>query len=185
MPLQSFALVVRCGAQGVYVAQNGGRAPRARKKSSKRPANRPRGGLTLDVDMFALFADCATEEDGSFSFEREEVAMDPGIERWLPAYFTEEDARKGRVVDPTGGGNGFLGGMSVALARGKGVVEAAAWGSVAASFMIEQVGVPVLGREVEVDVTGAKGEKVGEREVWNGESVEERLEKFRERCGPW
>lgn len=186
MPLQSFALVVRCGAQGCYVAKNGGRSRRpsaARRKKSKRPANRPRGGLTLDMDMFSLFADCTTEDDGSFSFEREEVEMDPGIEKWLPAYFTSVDAEKGAVVDPTGGGNGFLGGMSVALARGKGVVEAAAWGNVAASFMIEQVGVPA--RRTEVDVKDASGEKAKERELWNGESVEERLEKFRARCGPW
>lgn len=129
--------------------------------------------------MFSLFANFSTGEDGSYSFEREEVEVSAGLERWLPAYFEGEEG-KGKVVDPTGGGNGFLGGMSVGLARGKGVVEAAAWGSVAASFMIEQVGVPVLSFSEESGEDERKGE-----ELWNGESVEGRLEVFRERCGPW
>ncbi len=45
-------------------------------------------------------------------------------------------------------------------------MEASAWGSVAASFMIEQVGTPVLGQN-------EKGQ-----ETWNGEKVQERLEAF-------
>ncbi|CZR66803.1 related to MAK32 protein [Phialocephala subalpina] len=165
MPLQSFALVIRCGGQGVYVAKNGGRSRRASIVKRKRPRNYARGGLTLDMDMESLFAGLL---NGDGSFEREEVSIDPGIELWLPAVFGENDQE--RVVDPTGGGNGFLGGLSIALARGKGVEEAAAWGSVAASFMIEQVGVPVLG----VDEEG--------RETWNGDSVERRLGKFMKKC---
>ncbi|KAE8452628.1 hypothetical protein EG329_013887 [Mollisiaceae sp. DMI_Dod_QoI] len=165
MPLQSFALVIRCGAQGCYVAKNGGRSRRASIVKRKRPRNYARGGLTLDMDMEALFAGLL---NGDGSFEREEVPIDPGIELWLPAVFGEGEQE--RVVDPTGGGNGFLGGLAIALARGKGVEEAAAWGSVAASFMIEQVGVPVLG----VDEEG--------RETWNGDSVERRLEQFLNKC---
>ncbi|PVH82596.1 Ribokinase-like protein [Cadophora sp. DSE1049] len=177
MPLQSYALVVRCGAQGVYVAKNGGRSRRPSMKrknwKARRPANHARGGLTLDMDMTALFAGLL-DEDGELVRE-EEVEMDPGIERWLPAYFTEGDVE--RVVDPTGGGNGFLGGMAVALARGRGVVEASAWGSVAASFMIEQVGVPVLS-------SAPSGEgKEGEVELWNGLRVEERLEEYLKMVG--
>lgn len=118
------------------------------------------------MDMESLFAGLL---NGDGSFEREEVPIDPGIELWLPAYFTSAD--EGRVVDPTGGGNGFLGGLAIALARGKGVEEAAAWGSVAASFMIEQVGVPILGTD-----------ELG-NETWNGEVVEKRLEAFIKRCG--
>jgi hypothetical protein len=131
----------------------------------KRPANHARGGLTLDMDMESLFAGLLNG-DGSF-IEREEVPIDPGIEKWLPAFFEENDGD--RVVDPTGGGNGFLGGMAVALARGKGEVEAAAWGSVAASFMIEQVGVPVLG-------VHENGE-----EAWNNELVGKRLDEYMSR----
>lgn len=172
MPLQSFALVIRCGPKGCFVAKNGGRSRRPSIMKRKRPRNHARGGLTLDMDMEALFAGLM---DGEGSFEREVVPVDPGIERWLPAYFQEGDGDEGqgKVVDPTGGGNGFLGGLAVALARGKGVEEAAAWGSVAASFAIEQVGMPVLGQDEE------------DRETWNGVRVEERLNEFMKRSGKW
>jgi hypothetical protein len=166
MPLQSFALVIRCGAKGCYIAKNGGRSRRPSVVKRKRPANHPRGGLTLDMDMESLFAGLMSGEN---SFEREEVAIDPGVETWLPAYFTENE--KDRVVDPTGGGNGFLGGLAVALARGKGLEEAAVWGSVAASFAIEQVGMPVLGRDEEG------------RETWNGVVANDRLDEFMQRVG--
>ena len=166
MPLQSFALVIRCGAKGCYIAKNGGRSRRPSIVKRKRPRNHARGGLTLDMDMEALFAGLM---DGEGSFERDPVPVDPGIERWLPA--VHSDAEK--VVDPTGGGNGFLGGLAVALARGKAVEEAAAWGSVAASFAIEQVGMPLLG-------TDEKG-----KETWNGVRVEERLREFMEKNGRW
>lgn len=77
---------------------------------------------------------------------------------------------------PTDGGAGantdcstFLGGLAVALARGEGVEEACAWGSVAASFAIEQVGVPVLGADKEG------------RETWNCVRVDDRLAEFKGR----
>ncbi len=161
MPLQSYTLVIRCGEKGVYLAKNGGRSRRPSVIKKKRPANRPRGGLTLDVDMEALFAGLLGD-DGEL--EREVVPIDPGLEMWLPAYFGKENAEM--VVDPTGGGNGFLGGLAVALARGKEIQEAAAWGSVAASFSIEQVGMPILGTD-----------EMG-RETWNGALVEERLDEY-------
>ncbi|KAK0129045.1 hypothetical protein ONS95_000984, partial [Cadophora gregata] len=175
MPLQSYALVVRCGAQGCYVAKNGGHSRRpSMMRKARRPANHARGGLTLDMDMTALFAGLL-DEDGELVRE-EEVPIDPGIEKWLPAYFGGGESE--RVVDPTGGGNGFLGGLAIALARGRGVVEASAWGSVAASFMIEQVGVPVL-------TSAASGEEgnEGEVELWNGVLVEKRLEDYLKKIG--
>ena len=90
--------------------------------------------------------------------------LSPTQKRWLPAFHTDAD----KVVDPTGGGNGFLGGLAVGLVRTKGdVVEAARWGSVAASFTIEQVGMPVL--------------TSGSEEKWNGVSVKERLEEYKKR----
>jgi sugar/nucleoside kinase (ribokinase family) len=84
--------------------------------------------------------------------------------RWIPAYHQNSD----KVIDPTGGGNAFLGGLTIGLARGATVEEAAILGSVAASFAIEQVGVPKL----TVDVND---------ERWNGERVQDRLERFMER----
>jgi len=162
MPLQSFALVIRAGAKGSYIAKNGGRSQRPSVVKRKRPANHGRGGLMPDTDIEALFAGLM---QGDGSFERVEPAVDPGVEMWMPAYHT--DSKK--VVDPTGAGNGFLGGLAVALARGKGLEEAAAWASVAASFAIEQVGMPKLGND-------EKGV-----ETWNGVYVDKRLKEFQKR----
>ncbi|KAF2969531.1 hypothetical protein GQX73_g4068 [Xylaria multiplex] len=192
MPLQSFSIVVRAGEKGCYLARNGGRKRTHKHKSKtkgKKPSALLHGGLRPDTDMEALFAGLLQDPEGSIA--REEIEVDPGIERWIPAFHTktyqeddnntvndEEDGegetprekrKKAKVVDPTGGGNTFLGGLAVALARGKGLEEAAAWGSVAASFAIEQVGVPTLGYDDEG------------RETWNGVRVDERFEEFKTR----
>ncbi|CAN8102973.1 unnamed protein product [Discula destructiva] len=169
----------------------GGDGPSANKR--RRKALGHRGALQPDTDMMSLFAGLlqpetdgdADNDDGggggegkaqTFTFIRDdddddddEPEIDPGLDKWLPAYWTREQAEN--VIDPTGGGNTFLGGMAVALARGKCMEEAASWGSVAASFAIEQVGVPALG-------SNAKGE-----ETWNGVRVEDRLSDFYERTG--
>jgi len=92
-----------------------------------------------------------------------------GSSKWMPAYHQSAE----NVVDPTGGGNGFLGGLAVGLVRSqsagmKQLEEAASWGSVSASFAIEQVGMPVSGHD-------------GVRETWNGVVVEERLAEFKQR----
>ncbi|KAF4465587.1 carbohydrate kinase MAK32 [Fusarium albosuccineum] len=165
MPLQSFTLVVRAGDKGCYVAKNGGRKRQRDPKSTakRRKKDYVRGGLQPDTDMEALFAGLLQDADGIIA--REEIEVDPGIERWIPAYHNDPS----KVVDPTGGGNTFLGGLGVALARGESLEDAAIWGAVAASFAIEQVGVPTLGRD-------ADG-----REAWNGQNVEDRLSEFRQR----
>ncbi|KAI2613819.1 Ribokinase-like protein [Hypoxylon fragiforme] len=165
MPLQSFAIVVRAGEKGCYLARNGGRKRKTRPSvpRSKKPSAFLHGGLRPDTDMEALFAGLLQDPEGSIA--REEIEVDPGVERWIPAYHTEPE----KVVDPTGGGNTFLGGLAVALARGKNLEEAAAWGSVAASFAIEQVGTPTLGKDED-----------GE-ETWNGVNVNKRFEEFKSR----
>ncbi|CAK1360815.1 hypotheticalsprotein [Cercospora beticola] len=87
--------------------------------------------------------------------------------RWLPAYHSDSS----RVIDPTGGGNGFLGGLAVGLVRtGFDVVEAARWGSVAASFTIEQVGMPILSSATD-----------DQAELWNNVNVLDRLAEYRKR----
>lgn len=168
MPLQSFAIVVRAGEKGCYLARNGGRKRKVRPAAPqrKKPSALLHGGLQPDTDMEALFAGLLQDPEGTIA--REEIEVDPGVERWLPAYHTGDGAAD-RVVDPTGGGNTFLGALAVALARGKNLEEAAAWGSVAASFAIEQVGVPVLAQ----DEDG--------RETWNGVVVDDRFEEFKTR----
>lgn len=88
----------------------------------------------------------------------------------LPAYYDEVGERNHtKVVDPTGGGNAFVGGLGIGMARGMDMVEAAAMGTVAASFAIEQIGMPVL-------TQGVDGE-----ELWNGVRVSDRLEEYRRR----
>lgn len=165
MPLQSFTLVVRAGDKGCYIAKNGGRKRQRGPDSTTKRRKKvfPRGGLQPDTDMEALFAGLLQETDGRD--DDEEIELDPGIERWIPAY--HQDIAK--VVDPTGGGNTFLGGLGVALARGENIEDAAVWGSVAASFAIEQVGMPVL-------ATDAEG-----NETWNGHDANDRLRDFQAR----
>jgi sugar/nucleoside kinase (ribokinase family) len=97
-----------------------------------------------------------------------------GQRKWMPAY--HQSAQK--VVDPTGGGNSFLGGLAVGVLRGRGasvmenLEEGAMWGSISASFAIEQVGMPVLAHS-------AHGE------TWNGVCVEDRLSDFKQRVASY
>jgi sugar/nucleoside kinase (ribokinase family) len=93
-----------------------------------------------------------------------------GLQKWLPAYHQSVE----KVIDPTGGGNGFLGGLAMGMVRGsasswvENLYEAAIWGSISASFAIEQVGMPVLSHSPN-----------GER--WNGIRVEDKLVQFKQR----
>lgn len=101
-------------------------------------------------------------KDGCFLTRR-------GLQKWLPAYHQSAE----KVMDPTGGGNGFLGGLAVGLVRGgpkpgvENLEEAAVWGSVSASLAIEQVGMPVLSYN-----PGG--------ETWNGIFAMDRLSEFKD-----
>ncbi|KAK5657687.1 hypothetical protein OQA88_2759 [Cercophora sp. LCS_1] len=166
MPLQSYTLVVRAGDKGCYVARNGGRKRVVKGGGAKKKKKEyVRGGLTADTDMFSLFAGLMQDDEGHVA--REEIEVDPGLEKWFPAYYRPEEGNK--IVDPTGGGNTFLGGLAVALARGKTIEDACAWASVAASFAIEQVGVPTLGKDEEGN------------ETWNTVRVDDRLKEYQGR----
>lgn len=72
--------------------------------------------------------------------------------RWLPAYHRSDpnNTTPSRVVDVTGGGNAFMGGFCAGLIDDN-LIEgctrhesAAIFGSVAASFAIEQMGMPSI-----------------------------------------
>jgi sugar/nucleoside kinase (ribokinase family) len=80
---------------------------------------------------------------------------------WLPIYHEKGSVE---VVDPTGAGNTFLGGLAWALANGQTIETAAAYGSVVAGVAIEQIGTPKL-----------------EGEAWNGLSFADRCKLYRER----
>lgn len=91
--------------------------------------------------------------------------------QWLPPFYKagmgEEQAVK--VVDPTGAGNTFLGGFAIGYLQRRGnILEAACYGSVAASFALEQVGMPGKSNG-------------GDEELWNGDSVIRRLHQYRAR----
>ena len=92
------------------------------------------------------------------------------LSKWLPPFHiagTREE-QPTKVVDPTGAGNAFLGGYSIGyLQTGGDIIQAACYGSVAASFALEQVGMPKRNE--------------GDEELWNGASVLGRLYEYRAR----
>ncbi|KAK4540348.1 hypothetical protein LTR36_009305 [Oleoguttula mirabilis] len=86
---------------------------------------------------------------------------------WLPSFYaSDRDAHM--VVDATGAGNAFLGAFAIGWQESGSYVEAAKYGQVAASFVIEQVGLPVRFGH-------------GELELWNCCAVRERLAVYRAR----
>lgn len=87
-----------------------------------------------------------------------------GRHKWLPA-FSDSDFT---VVDATGAGNTFLGALTFAMsACGHDVVEASALASVAASFSLQQIGLPNLSAESE------------SRDICNGDTFARRCEIYR------
>ncbi|KAF7720116.1 ABC transporter D family protein [Penicillium ucsense] len=76
---------------------------------------------------------------------------------WLDPYYSETLGKESdaKTVDPTGAGNTFLGSYAVGYLQTRDVVTAACYGSVGASFAMEQVGTPCL-------------EAQGDHELWNG-----------------
>ena len=92
----------------------------------------------------------------------------------VPAYHGPDASSQRRVVDPTGGGNAFLGGLAMALASTARVAtaevptsnadlrEVLAIASVAASFCIEQAGMPCR----------------SEDGLWNGEAFVARFREY-------
>jgi sugar/nucleoside kinase (ribokinase family) len=100
-------------------------------------------------------------EHGSLTSQFQDVIQSV----WLPPYY-QLGATK--VVDPTGAGNTFLGGFMQGWLSSQDMKEASTYGNVAASFAIEQIGLPQC-------------EKVGEEELWNGVNVRDRLEEYKAR----
>ena len=97
------------------------------------------------------------------------------VQTWLPAYYAPQDiveanSRVSKVVDTTGAGNAFLGALTISLLTCSGdAILAACAGNVAASFVVEQVGVPALSLS-EDDI-----------ELWNGANVSARFQAYRTR----
>jgi len=73
------------------------------------------------------------------------------------------------VVDVTGAGNSFLGGFAAGLILSHGdILEAVLHGSVSASYIIEQLGLPNMSHTIN-----------DSEELWNGDSPRDRLQKIR------
>ncbi|KAE8148928.1 Ribokinase-like protein [Aspergillus avenaceus] len=133
-------------------------------------------------------------KDGSYAFSR-------GRRLWLPAYHQPNTSGATAVVDPTGAGNSFLGALAQGMVSaernpaktiGSILTESAiwkkameAWGeqayvlsslifaTVAAGFVVEQIGVPHL--STSTDGTNH------ESEFWNGTEFTERVRLYTER----
>ncbi|GHJ87130.1 hypothetical protein NliqN6_3532 [Naganishia liquefaciens] len=85
---------------------------------------------------------------------------------WIGAYWTAEVTLdfKSHIVDVTGGGNAFLGGLAAGMKLTDGdLLQAAYYATISASFAIEQDGLPKLSKAPDGS------------EVWNSDNPEERL----------
>ena len=82
---------------------------------------------------------------------------------WFPAFYATGAPK---VIDPTGAGNAFLGGFTIGFQKSRNISEAACFANVAASFALEQIGLP-------------SRETCEGKELWNGEEVSARLSEYR------
>ncbi|KAF2662644.1 Ribokinase-like protein [Lophiostoma macrostomum CBS 122681] len=98
-------------------------------------------------------------EHGALARKRDEKAI------WSPPYYEQASPK---IVDPTGAGNTFLGGYISGQQVTNSWTQAVSYGHVAASFALEQIGLPK--EEIKDGV-----------ELWNGVSVLERLEEYKAR----
>lgn len=93
---------------------------------------------------------------------------------WVDAYWTETESDAQHVIDVTGAGNSFLGGLAAGLVLSEGdMYEAALYGTVSASFTIEQQGLPVM----------TPNPRNPDWPNWNGDSPRRRLAELRTRLG--
>ncbi|KIP12869.1 hypothetical protein PHLGIDRAFT_20867 [Phlebiopsis gigantea 11061_1 CR5-6] len=89
--------------------------------------------------------------------------------RWIPAFWGPEDAE--HVVDVTGAGNAFLGGLSAGLLLAQNdIYRATLYAAVSASFIIEQEGMPRL--KTQSNDSGSL------TELWNDDEPQRRLNKL-------
>ncbi|OJT10494.1 hypothetical protein TRAPUB_12932 [Trametes pubescens] len=92
---------------------------------------------------------------------------------WIDAYWSGPEGAS-RVVDVTGAGNSFLGGLAAGLVLSNGDVrEATLYATVSASFIVEQEGLPRL---TQVEENAADG--AARAEQWNGDSPLRRVEEL-------
>jgi sugar/nucleoside kinase (ribokinase family) len=83
--------------------------------------------------------------------ERGSLVFADGGERMVPAFHAD------RVVDPTGAGDAFAAGLAVALAEGRGLMDAVRFAHAVASFAVEAVGTDGLADRTRVEERIARG----------------------------
>ncbi|CDK27413.1 unnamed protein product [Kuraishia capsulata CBS 1993] len=88
-----------------------------------------------------------------------------GFREWFPAYHSDAAANDYKVIDPTGGGNTFIGALATAyvLSQGDWKVSCVA-ANIASGAAIEQIGMPEL-----------------EDDTWNGTSFPDRVRVYLDR----
>ncbi|KAK0191208.1 Ribokinase-like protein [Armillaria mellea] len=90
--------------------------------------------------------------------------------KWIDAFWADQE----KVVDVTGAGNSFLGGLGAGLYLAQGdVYQATLYATISAAFVIEQEGLPQMS-----EVVDDEGSKVA---LWNGDSPERRLRLLQDR----
>ena len=92
------------------------------------------------------------------------VISQPGKSLWTPAFYDPGT----KIVDPTGAGNAYLGGFTIGLLETSDTVRAAHYGTIAASFALEQIGLPIRSTR-------------NDEEFWNGVNPMNRLQEFERR----
>ncbi|KAM7186949.1 Ribokinase-like protein [Naviculisporaceae sp. PSN 640] len=114
-------------------------------------------------------------EHGSLVLSRDHAV------RWFPAYHGTVSTNSAmKVMDTTGAGNAFLGAFTARFADTGDVAEAMVYGSVASSFVVEQVGVPLLTRILDApSSTGVSKTSDIRRELWNGINFSERVHEYK------
>lgn len=92
---------------------------------------------------------------------------------WLPAYYEPSGSPSAglekspkQIVDPSGAGDTFLGAFAIGFLDTSSIYDAACYGTIGASFAVEQIGLP--------DLECVEGE-----ELWNGEDAFFRLTEYR------
>ncbi len=106
------------------------------------------------------------EESGTYLYAPE--ALLPHGVLHVPAYHTILNLAR-KVVDTTGAGSCFLGGFAMGMREG--FLQGSIWGTVAASFAVEQFGLPIHDEQLMPD------------ETWNGDAVRHRVSEFMTTAG--
>ncbi|CCK73477.1 Mak32p NDAI_0G04940 [Naumovozyma dairenensis CBS 421] len=121
-------------------------------------------GIMRIVEKFLKPEDICVLRCGKLGSITSKPSKDPCSDREIihfPAYHDKDNTK---VIDPTGGGNSFLGGFAMGYILTQDLDIANVCANISAGCIIEQVGVPVIDHNNDVK--------------WNGLSFAERLEHY-------